>query len=115
MASARTRSYGRGVPRRGGPVAEPDAGQGASKTRLAIFYSVLAVITVTVAILVIGKGQDEHGLKSIAGGYDAAAPVPCLGSPPKPVVGPPLPPTAPAQAKVGGPSFDVKQSGQFVN
>ncbi|MEA2479132.1 MAG: hypothetical protein QOJ07_1054, partial [Thermoleophilaceae bacterium] len=93
----------------------PDVGAGASKTRLVIFYVVLAAITAAVAIIVIGKGQDEHGLTSIAGGYDATAPNACLGSPPAKPKGAPLPATAPAQAKVGGPSFDVKQSGQFVN
>ena len=96
-------------------MAEPGSGTGASKTRMGVFYAVLAAITVAVVAIVVSAGQDEHGLKSIAGGYDAAAPIACLGTPPKPTLGPPLPATAPAQPKVAGPSFDVKQSGQFVN
>jgi Kef-type K+ transport system membrane component KefB len=87
----------------------------ASRTRLTIYYVVLALVTAAVAIVVISAGHDEKSQKPIAGGYDAIAPNACLGTPPPPPSGPPLPPTAPAQPQVGGPSFDVKQSGQFVN
>jgi Kef-type K+ transport system membrane component KefB len=85
------------------------------RSRLTIFYAFLAVVTAAVAIIVISAGKDEKAQPSIAGGYDAAAPNACLGAPLPPSSGPPLPPTAPAQPKPGGPSFDVKQSGQFVN
>ncbi|MEA2218345.1 MAG: hypothetical protein QOJ35_971 [Solirubrobacteraceae bacterium] len=86
----------------------------ASPTRLIIFYILLGVLTAGVAIAVIAKGKDEHPQPAIAGGYDATAPNACLGAPStaKKVV---YPSTAPAQAPPGGPSFDVRQSGQFVN
>ena len=83
--------------------------------RLIVFYAVLALITAAVAIVVIGAGEDKKGQPSIAGGYDATEANDCLGPAPTPTEGPPLPPTAPPQAQVEGPSFDVKQSGQFVN
>src|SRR3954469_25009440 len=82
---------------------------------MTVYYVVLGLVTAAVAILVLSAGSDEHAQKSIAGGYDVSAPKACLGTPPPPPSGPPLPPTAPAQPKVGGPSFDVKQSGEFVN
>ena len=88
---------------------------GAHKPRLLIFYALLAAAVAVVAINVIHKGEDKKAQPSIAGGYDAAAPNSCLGSPPPPAKGAPLPATAPPQPLVGGPSFDVKQSGQFVN
>src|SRR4051794_7083692 len=96
-------------------MAEPEVSNGTSKSRLTGFYIVLFAITAAVAAVVISAGQDEHGLSSIAGGYDAAAPVACIGTPPPPPSGRPLPATAPNQPVVAGPSFDVKQSGQFVN
>jgi Kef-type K+ transport system membrane component KefB len=83
--------------------------------RLIAFYAVLAIVTAAVAALVISKGEEEQAQPSIAGGYDATGPHACLGPAPPPPKGPPLPPTAPPQAQVTGPSFDVKQSGQFVN
>src|SRR2546423_10848005 len=86
----------------------------AGTRRLVVFYVILAVITAAGVILVINQGKDEKAQPRIAGGYDAAAPTPCLGKTPSPT-GAPLPPTAPAQPAVAGPSFDVKQSGQFVN
>jgi Kef-type K+ transport system membrane component KefB len=92
-----------------GEVSEP-----AGKRRLVIFYVILAVITAAGVIYVIGQGKDEKSQPRIAGGYDAAAPTPCLGKTPPPT-GAPLPATAPGQPAVAGPSFDVKQSGQFVN
>jgi Kef-type K+ transport system membrane component KefB len=76
---------------------------------------VLAVVTATVCAIVFAKGQNEHPQPPIAGGYDAAAPNACLGKTPPPPKGPPLPKTAPPQSPVNGPSFDLKQSGQFVN
>src|SRR5215211_288152 len=96
-------------------MAEPAVPDGTSKSRLTGYYIVLFAITAAVAVVVITAGKDEHGLSSIAGGYDAAAPVACLGTPPPPPSGRALPPTAPKQPAVAGPSFDVKQSGQFVN
>jgi Kef-type K+ transport system membrane component KefB len=86
-----------------------------SRARLLVFYVVLAVATALVATSVIGQGEDEKAPASIAGGYDAAAPVPCLGTPPASFPGRPLPATAPGQAAVEGPSFDVKQSGRYIN
>jgi Kef-type K+ transport system membrane component KefB len=83
--------------------------------RLIAFYVVLAAVTAAVAIVVISAGQDEQGQPSIAGGYDATEANPCLGPAPEPVEGPPLPGTAPPQPQLAGPSFDVKQSGEFVN
>src|SRR6476661_3809938 len=86
----------------------------AGKSRLIVFYVILAVITAAGVIYVIGQGKDEKAQPRIAGGYDAAAPTPCLGKTPPPT-GAPLPATAPTQPALAGPSFDVKQSGQFVN
>ena len=86
-----------------------------SRTILTAFYVVLALATAVVAILVVAAGEDKKAQPSIAGGYDADSPAPCLGTPPAPTKGPALPSTAPATAPVNGPSFDVKQSGQFVN
>src|SRR3954451_9726009 len=82
---------------------------------MTIYYAVLALLTAAVAAIVISAGHDEKAQPSIAGGYDAATPVACLGAPPPKPTGAPLPPTAPGQPAVNGPSFDVKQSGEFVN
>src|SRR3954453_2388272 len=82
---------------------------------MTIFYTFLAAITVAVVVIVIGAGKHEHAQKPIAGGYDAAGPGARRGAPPPPASGAPLPATAPASAAVLGPSFDVKQSGEFVN
>src|SRR3954471_12460994 len=77
---------------------------------MTIYYAVLALLTAAVAAIVISAGHDEKAQPTIAGGYDARMPVPCLG---------PLParpgPAAPGQTSASGPSFDVKQSGEFVN
>jgi Kef-type K+ transport system membrane component KefB len=82
---------------------------------MTIYYIVLATITAVVAAIVISTGKDDKAQPPIAGGYDLAAPNPCFGAaPPKPA-GRPLPATAPAQPAPGGPSIDVKQSGEFVN
>src|SRR4051794_41781928 len=82
---------------------------------MALYYIVLAALTAAVVAVVLAAGHDEHGQPSLAGGYDATAPNACLGSPPPLPTGRPLPPTAPPTAPVLGPSFDVKQSGEFVN
>jgi K+:H+ antiporter len=83
--------------------------------RLITFYAILAVIGVAVVIYVVDKGGTEKAQPSIAGGYVASAPNPCIGPVPKPAGGIPLPPTAPTQVAASGPSFNVLQSGQFVN
>ena len=62
----------------------------AGMRRLIVFYVILAVITAAGVIFVIGKGKDEKAQPRIAGGYDAAAPNPCLGKTPPPT-GAPLP------------------------
>jgi Kef-type K+ transport system membrane component KefB len=87
----------------------------ASPLRLGALYVVLFALVAVVATVVIAKGQDEHPQPSIAGGYDASAPNGCLGAPIAPAKAVTLPSTAPAQAPPAGPSFDVRQSGQFVN
>ena len=66
-------------------------------------------------IVVIDQGSSEKAQPAIAGGYCSRAAGPCLGPVPKPVGGAPLPPTAPTQLAPPGPSFNVNQSGQFVN
>src|SRR3954470_20056409 len=106
---------------------------------MTIYYAVLGLLTAAVAAVVLSAGHDEKAQTSIPGGYDATAPVTCLrapppqtdpptaggsdatapvtclGAPPPKTAAPPLPSTAPVQPSVNGPSFDVKQSGQFVN
>jgi Kef-type K+ transport system membrane component KefB len=96
-------------------VADEKLAQPAPRGRMTVYYLVLVLITAAVAAVVVSAGQDEKARPSIAGGYDATGPVACLGAPPPKPAGPPLPPTAPAQAPVNGPSFDVKQSGEFVD
>jgi Kef-type K+ transport system membrane component KefB len=90
-----------------------------SRTRLArrlgIFYAIIAAIGVAVVIFVVNKGGDEKAQPAIAGGYTLAAASPCIGPVPKPPGGIPLPPTAPTQVPAAGPSFNLLQSGQFVN
>src|SRR3984885_11783164 len=83
--------------------------------RLITFYGIMAVIGVAVVIFVIDKGGSEKAQPAIAGGYVASSAAPCLGPVPKPAGGVPLPATAPGQAAATGPSFNVLQSGQFVN
>src|SRR5688572_7528824 len=82
---------------------------------MTVYYVFLAVAVAIVAAIVVSAGEDKQGQPSIAGGYDLQAPNGCFGAPPAPAAGKPLPETAPPQAQVAGPSFDVKQSGQFVN
>jgi Kef-type K+ transport system membrane component KefB/nucleotide-binding universal stress UspA family protein len=89
--------------------------KGVSKRKLIAFYVVLAIATAAVTAVVISIGKDESALPSFAGGYDAEASNACLGATPSPSKGRPLPKTAPTQPAVPGPSFDVKQSGRFVN
>jgi len=83
--------------------------------RLITFYAILGVIGVAVVIVVVDQGGSEKALPSIAGGYSVSVPNACIGPVPKAVGGIPLPPTAPAQPAITGPSFNVLQSGQFVN
>ncbi|MGA8717907.1 MAG: cation:proton antiporter, partial [Solirubrobacteraceae bacterium] len=83
--------------------------------RLITFYAIMGVIAVAVVAFVISKGGSEKAQPAIAGGYVASSAAPCIGPTPKPVGGTPLPATAPAQAAAPGPSFNVLQSGQFVN
>jgi Kef-type K+ transport system membrane component KefB len=96
-------------------VSEQELEKSAPKSRMTIYYALLAIVTAVVAAVVISAGQGEKGQPSVAGGYDATAAIACLGAPPPQPAGAPLPATAPPQAAVNGPSFDVKQSGQFVN
>jgi Kef-type K+ transport system membrane component KefB len=83
--------------------------------RLIVFYAIIAVIGVAVVIFVVSKGGDEKAQPSIAGGYTLSAASPCIGPVPKPAGGVPLPATAPTQVAASGPSFNILQSGQFVN
>src|SRR4051794_16969900 len=78
--------------------------KGTSPVRLALFYALLAAAVTLVAALVVSEGEDKTAQPAIAGGYDLAAPNACLGEPPPPARGKPLPPTAPPQPLVGGPS-----------
>ncbi len=83
--------------------------------RLAIFYAIIAAIAVVVVVFVVSKGGNEKAQPAIAGGYTLSAASPCIGPVPKPAGGIPLPATAPTQVAAAGPSFNVLQSGQFVN
>src|ERR1700739_246770 len=83
--------------------------------RLIIFYAIIAVIGAAVVIFVVSKGGNEKAQPSIAGGYTLSTANPCIGPVPKPAGGIPLPPTAPTQVAATGASFNVLQSGQFVN
>ena len=96
------------------PFAE-NGGEPPPRSRLIVFYIVLAALTAIVVTSVISKGKGETAQPPIAGGYDAIGMNPCLGKPSTPPPGRPLPPTAPVQPQPAGPSFDVKQSGRFVN
>ena len=64
----------------------------ASTRLIAAYYVVLALAVAAAAAIVLSTGDDEHARPSIAGGYDATVRHACLG-----------------------PSFDVAQSGEFVN
>ena len=55
-----------------------------------------------------GPAGDRRRLHAVGG-------EPCIGPVPKPAGGIPLPATAPTQVAAAGPSFNVLQSGQFVN
>ena len=94
---------------------QPEMPRGRLARRLIIFYAILAVIGVVVVVFVVSKGGNEKAQPSIAGGYVVSAPSPCIGPVPKPAGGIPLPSTAPTQVAATGPSFNVLQSGQFVN
>ena len=95
--------------------AEPGLGATPPRKRLIVFYVGLFAITGVVAAVTISAGEERKAQPSIAGGYEVQGPNPCFGAPPPPPEGPPLPATAPPQPPVAGPSFDVTQSGQFVN
>jgi Kef-type K+ transport system membrane component KefB len=94
---------------------QTDVPRGKLATRLIVFYAILAVIGVAVVVFVVSKGGNEKAQPSIAGGYTLAAASPCIGPVPKPAGGIPLPATAPTQVPAAGPSFNLLQSGQFVN
>jgi Kef-type K+ transport system membrane component KefB/nucleotide-binding universal stress UspA family protein len=85
------------------------------KGRLLAIYILLGLATAAILAVVAAAGEDKQAMQSIAGGYDASGPDACLGAPPAPSPGPALPATAPTQPPAGGPAFDVKQSGRFVN
>ncbi|MBV9606646.1 MAG: cation:proton antiporter [Solirubrobacterales bacterium] len=89
--------------------------RGKLATRLITFYAIIAVIGVAVVIFVVDKGGNEKAQPSIAGSYTLAAADSCIGPVPKPAGGVPLPSTAPTQVAAAGPSFNLLQSGQFVN
>ena len=89
--------------------------EGASKHRLTVYYVFLAAAVAAVAVIVFRAGEDKQAQPSIAGGYDLKGVNSCVGTPPQKPKGKPLPATAPPQPPVAGPSFDVRQSGQFVN
>ncbi|MEA2298429.1 MAG: hypothetical protein QOF77_1365 [Solirubrobacteraceae bacterium] len=59
--------------------------------RLAIYYGLLAAVTVIVVVFVVSKGAHQHAQRPIAGGYDVDAGAQCLGQ-----------------------QFNIVQSGQFV-
>ncbi len=88
---------------------------GRAAGRLMAFYAIIAAVTIAVVVIVIDQGKGEKAQPVIAGGYDAQGTAACIGPNPAPPGGPPLPSTAPAQAKPGGPSFNLVQSGQFLN
>src|SRR5437763_16420665 len=94
---------------------QKDMPRGRLVTRLITFYAIIAVIAVAVVIFVVDRGGSEKAQPSIAGGYTLSAASPCIGPVPKPAGGIPLPPTAPTQLAALGPSFNVLQSGQYVN
>ena len=89
--------------------------QGASYRQLAIYYALLVLAVTMVTIVVVRAGEDKKAQPSIAGGYDVEAPDACFGAPAPPPPGRRSPLRPPRPAKAPGPSFDVKQSGQFVN
>src|SRR6516165_5812672 len=94
---------------------QEDVSRGKLASRLIVFYAIIAAVGVAVVIFVVSKGGNEKAQPSIAGGYTLSAASPCIGPVPRPAGGIPLPPTAPTQVTAAGPSFNVLQSGQFVN
>lgn len=96
-------------------LSEVSVSSGRLKRRLVIFYLALVTVTGAVVVVVVDRGRNEKPQPVIAGGYDASSPNACLGAIAPPVGGAPLPPTAPAQPAPAGPSFNLQQSGQFVN
>jgi Kef-type K+ transport system membrane component KefB len=88
---------------------------GTSVRRLVPWYVLFLAVVVAAALLLIARGDREHALPSIAGGYGLSAPNRCFGAPPAPAPGAPLPSTAPAQPPLIGGSFLLQQSGEFVD
>jgi Kef-type K+ transport system membrane component KefB len=83
--------------------------------RLAATYVVLIAVVVAGAVLLIDRGNSEQALPSIAGQYSLSAPNLCFGAPPPAPTGAPLPSTAPPQPPRVGGSFQLQQSGAFVD
>src|ERR1700716_3416653 len=83
--------------------------------RLIAFYVAMAAIAVAVVIVVVNRGVSEKAQPAIAGGYDASAANGCLGAVAPKAAGAPLPAPPPAQPAPSGPSFNLLQSGQFLN
>ena len=94
---------------------QKDMPRGTLARRLITFYAILAAIGVAVVVFVVSKGGNEKAQPAIAGSYTLSAASPCIGPVPKPAGGVPLPATAPTQVAAAGPSFNLLQSGQFVN
>src|SRR3954451_12791948 len=74
-----------------GPWSDRAALAGKRRTLLAI-YVVMGIAVAVVTAVVFSAGQDLDAEKPLAGGYDLPKPDPCLGA-----------------------SFDLRQSGEFVN
>src|SRR6201999_1823066 len=100
---------------RGGCMPSETGTSGGLMRRLGVFYVILAAIAVVVVIFVVDRGKNEKAQPQIAGVYQSAALNSCIGPAPKPVGGQPLPATAPTQVPAPGPTFNVLQSGQFIN
>src|SRR2546423_12884586 len=89
--------------------------RGGFASRLLAFYVILAATAAAVVIAVVAKGKDESSQPIVAGGYDSRAAQSCIGPPAPKWPGAPLPSTAPGQPATPGPSFNLVQSGQFIN
>ena len=72
------------------------------KAQLTVYYVFLVIAVAVVTFVVVRAGEDKKAQPSIAGGYDLQAPNDCIGTPPAPRTGKPLPGTAPPQAQVAG-------------
>ena len=87
----------------------------AARMRIGVLYAVLVVCVVAVVTLVLDHGSGEQHRPAIAGGYDVATANACLGPAHPFPPGAPLPSTAPAQPAAPAASFNLVQSGQYVN